>query len=459
MKLNILEWLAEVSALPLVTEQEGALRLNSIAKERFGGLHQQNLTDLIRQMAPTAEPGELEEFVSVGSKGHHALSHSGGIVISVVEDSTRRVLGLSAPSDEGLAAKVSHELANAFGGILGWVDLARRVPSDHVRALRRIEASARSAEASARHMLESARGATPTQERINLARLAREVTELLEPLAGEAGVHLNVRAPDKGTRVLASRAQLYSALWNLVQNAIEALPAGGTVNVDVASSPEGSVFSVSDDGPGIPEAQRDQVFENYFTTKTHGTGLGLPLVRKAVESSGGTLSLSDAPEGGARFVVSLPEHPVPSIRPPNRPASGIHEAATLAGRRILVVDDDFAIRDLLSTTLHLAGANVTACRGGAEALNVDGEYDLALIDWRLNDMRGDEIISRLRNKGIVTKVALVSGSTVPPDLDAAGRPDTWIRKPFDLGRLIKEATDLIGHNDEATEKAYGKVMG
>ena len=97
------------------------------------------------------------------------------------------------------------------------------------------------------------------------------------------------------------------ALENLVSNALQAVEGRGT-RVAVVAGREGDeiAIEVRDDGPGIPPARRDEVFEPFYTTKTRGTGLGLPIARKNAEAHGGSLALDDAPEGGARFTLRLP---------------------------------------------------------------------------------------------------------------------------------------------------------
>jgi len=106
-------------------------------------------------------------------------------------------------------------------------------------------------------------------------------------------------------------ALLRQALYNLVQNAVEASPKGGTVWVSAASEDGMFELRVKDNGPGIPQEIRERIFEPFFTTKpsstrTGGMGLGLSLVRRSVHALGGQVEIIDVPEGGTEFVVRLP---------------------------------------------------------------------------------------------------------------------------------------------------------
>ncbi len=347
-----------------------------------------------------------------------------------------------------LSAAVSHELSNVLGAILGWATLARRgeVDARADRALSLIEKSARSAHSTARHLLETARGRTVVSNHsVDASGLVAEVAEVLSTKAEQAGVTLSVSLQE-GLELPGNRADLFTISWNLIQNAIEATPAGGTVKVRLGSSRNGYVrFEVEDEGSGIPEEIRHRVFEPYFTTKSDGTGLGLSLVRRAADALGGSVML-ESRAGGAHFVCRFPKEVGATTKPaPIGPRqSGVREKASPRGKRILVVDDDEAMRDLLATTLSLAGADVETASSGAEARQAEGYFDLVLIDLGLGDMRGDQVLAELRDRGQAGATALVSGATLPPSL--ASVPDSWLRKPFEIDDLISAVETLLGRS-------------
>ncbi|HEX9050917.1 MAG TPA: ATP-binding protein, partial [Anaeromyxobacter sp.] len=107
-------------------------------------------------------------------------------------------------------------------------------------------------------------------------------------------------------RVLADRDQILQLLLNLVRNALDAMPAGGTLAVTAARAPAGVAFGVADTGPGIAAADLARVFEPYFTTKEGGTGLGLAIAQRIAEEHGGRLEATSEPGRGARFTLTLP---------------------------------------------------------------------------------------------------------------------------------------------------------
>jgi signal transduction histidine kinase len=106
--------------------------------------------------------------------------------------------------------------------------------------------------------------------------------------------------------VLADRDQVLQVLLNLVRNALDAMPAGGTLRVAARGEGGAVAFSVSDTGPGVRPEDQPRVFEPYFTTKEGGTGLGLAIAQRIAEEHGGTLELRSAPGEGATFTLTLP---------------------------------------------------------------------------------------------------------------------------------------------------------
>jgi signal transduction histidine kinase len=141
---------------------------------------------------------------------------------------------------------------------------------------------------------------------IDLCVLVGRVLDLLEKDAERRGVQF-VRAFCEGATVSADDARLRQVIMNLALNALEASP-DGKVTLQVGLDGAEVVLNVDDTGPGVPAELRERIFEPFFTTKASGSGLGLPIVHAIVTQHGGTLTVSDAPSGGARFTVRLPRH-------------------------------------------------------------------------------------------------------------------------------------------------------
>ncbi len=450
MTADPLGWLASEAGFPVVEEREGIVQANAAARDKIAPgtplpVAVASLTGL------PVHDSTLTEIVRHARDGLRASLPLGGwLAISVPKDGTgARIVFVPPPRAAGetdVAAGVAHELANALGAILGWAELAQRSGVSHeptARALDRIERSARSARESARHLLDSRRGAVPPSETVCVGSLVSEVVELLEPVAVGAGVRVETRVASD-LRARASRPQLFTIVWNLVQNAIEASPRDGVVTVEVSPKRGCVRVEVADRGPGIREADRARVFDPYFTTKPGGTGVGLALVRQTVDAIGGRLAVRSELGEGARFAVDLPRAAAraPGLRRPSMTKqSGVHARGRGLGLRVLVVEDDRAMRELMATALELAGARVVAAATAAEARAAKGPFGLALLDFGL-DVRGDHLLAELRQAGSVSTAALVSGSAPPPDLAPDGRPEAWIRKPFDLDDLVETVARL-----------------
>lgn len=143
---------------------------------------------------------------------------------------------------------------------------------------------------------------------LDLGELLEELSGVLRSEADAKAVALTVEAP-RGLVCLIDRDPVQRAFLNLAKNAIQAAPHGGHVQLRAARLGAQVEVRVVDDGPGVPEAAREDVFRPFFTTKQKGTGLGLALVKKAIDAHGGGLAIEDTPGGGATFVVRLPSAP------------------------------------------------------------------------------------------------------------------------------------------------------
>ncbi|MDX9738155.1 MAG: ATP-binding protein [Azonexus sp.] len=160
-----------------------------------------------------------------------------------------------------------------------------------------------------------ARGESIGRDVLPAGDLLAEVRQTMEPLARAQGVEFVVDDACSAVEIVGSRKALAGALVNLLENALQATPAGGKIYLGGKICPAGVVFTVRDGGPGVPHEKRERIFEPFFTTKGQGTGLGLAIARGVARAHGGTIELSSAPrsagvaEGGAsgaEFVMTLP---------------------------------------------------------------------------------------------------------------------------------------------------------
>ncbi len=367
-----------------------------------------------------------------------------------------------APTDQHETASWFHEVSNAMGANLGWVQLARRKPELLEKALHHIESSSRSTQSTSKAMTQRLRRkdtlmihrASVGSSDVTVLDVSTFLAELVERLRPEIeqcraqiethiADHLYVRAQDD---------QLFSIVWNLAKNALEAFDGqNGKLILRASASGEQVIIEVQDNGPGIPKPIQDRILEPYFTTKSHGTGLGLPWVRTVTQRLGGELSIRSDVGQGTLCRVTLPSATHDAIDQhdttdndadaPTRPdfdhSSGIREVNSLEHMRILVVDDEPTVQELIATALELRGARVESYTHAKEALMSQTQhFDLAVIDLTLDTMRGDSLLAKLREQGQVDRCIMCSGASPPRRLDAKGQPNMWLRKPFDLDQLI-----------------------
>lgn len=151
-----------------------------------------------------------------------------------------------------------------------------------------------------------ARLPAPRFEAVEIGALLQEILELLGPQAAHGGVRLEARGLSPVAAVRGDPDQLRQVFLNLAHNALQAMPNGGVLGLEVARAAEWVEITVTDSGPGLRDAQRDVIFLPFVSTKADGLGLGLPIVKRIVEEHGGSVSCQNRVGGGALFVVRLP---------------------------------------------------------------------------------------------------------------------------------------------------------
>jgi signal transduction histidine kinase len=224
----------------------------------------------------------------------------------------RRVLRVRSDAVEALGAGLAHEVRNPLNAISLTLQLLRErledPTADRAELARKADATLaemRRLDALVTHLLEVSRGAPLAVEEGGVDPIVARVVERLSATASVVGCSLEHR-PGSSRRLRLDPSRVDRAVHNLVRNAVEAAGKGGHVVVTTRDDPHSTVVVVDDDGPGIAPEDRPRVFELFYTRKRGGTGLGLPLARRAVEDHGGEIEVLARPGGGARFVVHLP---------------------------------------------------------------------------------------------------------------------------------------------------------
>jgi two-component system sensor histidine kinase HydH len=204
-----------------------------------------------------------------------------------------------------LVGSIGHELRNPLGVIESSVFLLQGRVGEDERARKHLERISRQVQVSNEiitGLLDMVRDRPVPQERVEVAGLVSAAVEAAPRLPG---VVVDTSAPE-GLWLVGDPVSLRQALVNLVTNAVEAASPAGTVRISARASDGIAILDVVDDGPGIDEAVRGRLFEPLVTSKAHGSGLGLALVRRVAERHRGSVSHEPVPGGGTRFTLRLP---------------------------------------------------------------------------------------------------------------------------------------------------------
>lgn len=207
-----------------------------------------------------------------------------------------------------LAAGLAHEIRNPLGSIAGSVGLLRAAPAlstEDQQLCDIIQREANRLNDLVSDMVDLSRPRPPERATVDVARLAREVVELAASSGRSVSdVGVVYSGPDALT-IHADGAQMRQLLWNLVRNGVQATAPGGTVEVRVGEGTHGPELVVSDQGAGIDAEAREQIFDAFFTTRSHGTGVGLAVVKRIADDHGFKIDVESDRGEGARFRVDL----------------------------------------------------------------------------------------------------------------------------------------------------------
>jgi signal transduction histidine kinase len=209
-----------------------------------------------------------------------------------------------------LAAGVAHELNEPLGNILAFAQLAEKqvLPPQAVADLEKIVAASLHAREIIKKLMLFARRMPPQKTSVDLNSVIQEGLYFLESRCAKNGVAIKIRLSRRLPRITADPSQLHQVLVNLLVNAIQAMPKGGTLKIASRASRQHVSLIVEDDGIGMTEEVLGKIFTPFFTTKdvNEGTGLGLPVVHGIVTAHGGTIAVRSSPGQGARFEIRLP---------------------------------------------------------------------------------------------------------------------------------------------------------
>jgi len=350
-----------------------------------------------------------------------------------------------------MASGVAHDFNNLLAAILGRAQLLlHRVTDPKARQwLQIIERSAEDGAKTVRRLQEFTRiRRDQPSVALDLNRVVREALELTEsswridpPRRGVSIQAVTQLAPDL-PKTTGDPAELREVMTNLILNAVDAMPHGGTLTLATATRGESIELRVTDTGVGIPEAVRAKIFDPFFTTKgPKGTGLGLSMTYGILSRHGATIAVESQEGQGTTFTMLFPVNAVPETPVPE--AEELPEAVPL---RCLVVDDEENVGDMLADVLRSAGHTVTVARSASEGLaRVQSDpLDLVFTDLSMPGMTGWELARTVRTVALGLPVILVSGFAVEvsqEELEASG-VHSVLAKPINIGDVLEAASAI-----------------
>ena len=356
-----------------------------------------------------------------------------------------------------LAGGIAHDFNNVLQAVEAAADLIERKPDAQnlPRYLRMAREATKRGSAISRRLVSFSHRAELEPERVDTARLIDDVAGVLSRTLGP-GVTVETDSAPDCPFMLADRRQLETALINLAGNAREAMSGVGVLKLTArphsAAEAEASRYrahlrpgdyvciELGDTGRGMDDQVRARATEPFFSTKPRGqgAGLGLSMARHFSDQSGGGLRIDSEPGKGATVAIWLPVAVAQRSETP--------EPATTDGGRLLLVDDDPLVRELIGEQLRCAGFDVTACdRGHAAIERLDSglAVDLLLTDFAMAEMNGVTLAHEARKRRPHLPVIVLTGYASEAADAAAGADFALLRKPIDRQALIGRVRELM----------------
>ncbi len=381
----------------------------------------------------------------------------------VLEDQFRQAQKMEAVGR--LAGGVAHDFNNLLMVISGYAEvMLAALEPDHTlreKALAIQQASDR-ATTLTRQLLAFSRKQLLELKVVDVNAIVADMERLLRPLIGENVEFITSLTPE-AAHTRADAGQLEQVLMNLVVNAKDAMPNGGTLTiqtekivVDENHRREPTfirpghyvMLSVSDTGMGMDKETQSRIFEPFFTTKEKGkgTGLGLSTVYGIVKQSGGYVMVQSEEGRGTTFQIYLPR--VDGVA--EKHTAPVAHAALGGTETVLLVEDEESVRQLVRETLEAKGYRVVEAQNGesgmAAAAQHDGKIDLVITDVVMPGMGGRELVKQLAQIRPETKVLYLSGYTEDA-IVSEGTIESgaaFLQKPFTLQNLSRKVREVLG---------------
>jgi len=438
--------LASVLTAPLIVDGQPIGVIQFDHRERPGPFREEDLVvlELFAHQAATA----LKNMLLV-ERLDETIERLRSSEAELVAGERMRALGQ-------MAAGVAHDFNNHLTIVLGITDLMR-VEEGLSDAMRRdvetLETVSLTAAETVARLQEFRSEPQRRSTRVDVVRVLRQAAELGQRrflASRKHRIRVDAQEGADSLSVPGTEAELREVMLNLIINAVQAMPAGGEVSLSARREEGRIVVRVEDQGPGVPAGIGQRVFEPFFSTKETGQGMGLAIAWGTVRRMGGTIRVETRAERerGACFVLDLPSAPGEELGFLVR--EEVPSLVTQARRtdaRVLVVDDDPVVREVICRLLRSAGFCVRGVGAGREALRCFEEehFDLVLTDLAMPGMGGREVARAVKRLDADCPVVLLTGAV--PEVEE-GHPqgadesvDLVLRKPI-TSRKLAEALSL-----------------
>ncbi|MCA9213444.1 MAG: hybrid sensor histidine kinase/response regulator [Planctomycetales bacterium] len=366
---------------------------------------------------------------------------------------------------------MAHDLNNALTPVLVFSDLLKNecdACCENANALEMIQAGAAHAGQVVKQLQYFYRdgsdgAAERANEPVNLLNIVNQAKELCRfrwhDEAVKRGVKFDIRVDvSDGSLVLGNETELVQLVNNLLFNAIDAMPDGGTIIVSTVHKDGLIELTVSDQGVGMSSDERDKCFEPFFSTKNTGTGLGLSVCYGIARRHGGNIRCQENSFGGCDFVVLLPSNLA------NFEGGRVagKDFSNCNGKRILVIDDDQIVLTSMSAMLKSLGCSVDLAHDGLSGISLakEKDYDLVITDLGMPGITGRDVVCDLKQHRPDLRIAVASGwsgHAVATEFQSdSSKPDFFIEKPIVAAALNTLLSELSGDTESAAQ-ASSKV--
>ena len=396
-----------------------------------------------------------------------------GVVVLMRDKTRERELQEKLTQSEKLSAigtlvsGVAHELNNPLAGILGFAQLLLgRPPEQWTHAdLEKIEKNAKRCRGIVENLLSFARQSRMPKRLANINEVIESVLNLMDFQLRNDNVGIRRDFDSRIPPFALDRGRWQQVFTNLTNNAHDAVMAregeDREIRFETRLVGERVTIRVADSGPGVSKHKRSRIFDPFFTTKDKGTGLGLSICFGIVQDQGGTIGVEQSEMGGAAFVIDIPvetgSETSHGLRPRPRPEPTTGNGN---GRRVLVVDDDAYVCDVVSRALQNHGYEVLVAREGSEALRMarDERLDVVVSDVRMpGDIDGIELFDALTRERptLARNFVFMTGNTL--DNRTMGRLESldvrFVEKPFDIHHLASIVGEVVAKNGSSGQDA------